>query len=110
MSIMQETDKIEVPAGTTAKGTELVITNTPQGFYKIEARGPGAPPLVTSQLFTSLAFAKRALENWRRSNAAAFAKEELKNRIVNEPSHKQQRKLEAMKLKNGDLSVPEEEE
>jgi predicted DNA-binding transcriptional regulator YafY len=109
-STTPENDKIEISVGHTPKGGELVITTTKTGLYKIEYRGTGAPPKVTDQLFTSLLLAKRAMENWRRANAAQYAKEDLKNKIATSPSIKEQRKIEAMKLKNGALETPEEDD
>lgn len=113
-SITVENDKLEVPVGRTVKGRDLVIVTTPLGHYRIEARGPGGPSFLSDQVFTSLTLAKRAVDNYRRANAAAIAKEELKNRVATGPSIKEQRKAErlaaAMELKNGELSVPETEE
>lgn len=108
--ISPENDKLEIPVGTTARGGELVVVPTQTGLYKIEYRGAGVAPLVTEQLFTSLLLAKRAVENYRRANAATYAKEALKNKIINAPTIKEQRKAEALDLKNGELETPEKDD
>ena len=112
--ILAENGRQEYPAGSTSNGRELRIVTTPTGFYQIEALGPGAPLTISEDRFTSLALAKQAVDAWRRANAAAYAKEDLKNRIAKGPSIKEQRKAEreahALTLKNGELSVPDEEE
>lgn len=109
--IIPENDKLVVPMGTTPKGAELAIVPTKTGLYKIEYLGAGSPPAFTEQLFTSLLLAKRAVENYRREHAALYAKEALKKKVVNSPSIKEQRKAEALELKNGEVSVeaPDEE-
>lgn len=112
-STTAESDKIEIPAGRSVGGTELVITTTPMGFYRIESRGPGPQPKIAEQIFTSLAIAKRELDAYRRANAGAYAKEALKDKIVNSPTIKERRRLEreaaALALKNGEESTIEEE-
>lgn len=105
--ITQENDRLEVPVGRSVGGGELVIVPTQTGLYRIEYRGVGAPPRITEELFTSLLLARRAVENYRRENAATIAKRALKDKIVNSPSIKEQRKAEALKLKNGELETPE---
>lgn len=108
--ITQGNDKLEVPVGKTVGGLDLVIVPTQTGLYKIEARGQGNAPGFTDQLFTTLLLAKRAVENYRRAMAATFAKNALKDRVVNAPSLKEQRKQAALKLKNGELETPAVEE
>jgi hypothetical protein len=102
----QENDKLEVPVGQTVKGGDLVIVPTQTGLYRIEYRGVGQPPKFTDQIFTTLILARRAVDNYRRANAARIAKEELKNRIATGPSIKQQRLEAAKALKNGELEAP----
>jgi hypothetical protein len=109
-STIVENDKLEVPVGTTAKGHDLVIVNTPMGFYRIESRGPGPQPQIANELFTSLTIAKRELDAWKRTNAALYAKEELKRKIVASPTHKEQRLAAAKELKNGEVAVQPEED
>lgn len=106
-STIVENGELEVPIGKTVTGSDLVIVATQTGMYKIECRGPGVPPPVCNEVFTSLLLAKRAMENYRRANAARYAKEALKQRIVENPSNKEQRRLDALKLKNGELSTPD---
>jgi phosphatidate phosphatase APP1 len=109
-SIILENDKVlNIPVGSTIGGRELVVTTNSMGYYIIEAKGPGGPHPITDQIFTSLSQARRAADNYRRAHAAALAKEELKNQIVNSPTHKEQRRAAALALKNGELSIPEED-
>jgi len=112
--IIAENGRQEYPAGNTSNGREIRIVTTPTGFYQIEALGQGAPLSISEDRFTSLALAKQAVDAWRRANAADYAKEDLKNKIVKGPTIKEQRKAEreahALTLKNGELSVPEEDE
>lgn len=112
--IIAENGRQEYPAGSTGNGRELRIVTTPTGFYQIEALGPGAPLSISEDRFTSLALAKQALDAWRRANAAQYAKEDVKRKVVEGPTIKQQRKAEreahALTLKNGELEVPEENE
>jgi hypothetical protein len=109
--ITPESDKPrEVPVGATVGGRDLVVTTNSMGYFIIEARGPGGVHPLTDQVFTSLLQAKRAVDNWRRANASLIAKEALKDRIVNSPTLKEQRRAAAMALKNGELSTPEEDE
>lgn len=103
--------EFEVEAGETPKGATFVIIPTATGMYKIDYKGAGAPPAITNQLFTSLLLARRALDNYRRALMGEYAKEELKNKIVNSPTIKEQRKAESLKLKNGELkTVPDDDE
>jgi hypothetical protein len=108
--VLPETDRLEVPVGQTVGGGDLVIVPTQTGLYRIEHRGPGAAPRVTEQLFTSLYLAKRAVDAYRRTNAAVIAKKALLDKVVEAPSLKEQRKQEALALKNGELEVPDTDE
>ena len=108
--IIPENDKLEVAVGTTPKGAEMVIVPTKTGLYKIEYRGSGNPPAFTEQLFTSLLLAKRAVEQYRLHSAASYAKEAVKKKVINSPSIKEQRKAEALELKNGEVSVTDDDD
>jgi hypothetical protein len=108
--IIPENDKLEVAMGTTPKGAELYIVPTKTGLYKIEYRGAGSPPAFTEQLFTSLLLAKRAVEQYRIHSAAEYAKQAVKQKVINSPTLKEQRAAAALELSNGEVSVPEDDD
>lgn len=104
---LHETDKLEVSAGQTIKGYELVIVPTTSGLYRVEARGPGSTPFFEGELYTTLTLAKRAIDNYRRANAASYAKQAFIKKQSAAPSLKEQRKAAALKLKDGALEEVE---
>lgn len=107
---LHETDnKLEVSVGQTIKGYELVIVPTKSGLYRVEARGPGSTAHFEGEQYTTLLLAKRAVDNYRRANAAQYSKQEFIKRQSTALSHKEQRKLAreeaALALKNGKVEV-----
>lgn len=62
---VNDEDKVEyVSDEKTIGGADLVIEVTPTGYYKIVARGEGAPLKISGDLFTSKRHAEVALEKF----------------------------------------------
>ena len=76
MTIVEnDEDKLEILTGVQSIGeADFVITTTPSGLYRIEARGPGASPKITEERFTNISLAKRALRKYVNDNAAEMTK------------------------------------
>jgi hypothetical protein len=73
--ITRENDRPRFKTGQrTISGADFVITTSPTGLYIIEVEGKGDKPNICAERFTSLRFAKLALDKYEMDNAATIAK------------------------------------
>lgn len=62
---VNDEDKIEIISDQkTVGGNDLVIITTPSGYFRIIARGEGAPLKISEDLFTSKRHAEEALRKY----------------------------------------------